>query len=88
MSIAYRPQDAASPQAPRNDPEYVEYLERRITALESRVPRTRLLSHSFLDRSFAVLGHYLVAAVVLEAGLLVLFGIGMVVVGVLANAPR
>ena len=68
-----------------NDPEYIEYLENlenRVTALEARVlPRTALLSDKFLTRAFAVTGYYLVAGLIIEAGVLAVWGI---VFGVLA----
>lgn len=59
----------------RNDPEYVAYLERRISALEQRLPQTQLLSPKFLRRAFAVLGHYFVAALLLEIVLFVVFAV-------------
>jgi hypothetical protein len=56
----------------RNDPEYIEYLERRVATLETaveqlgrRIPNTQLLSRSFFLRAFAVWGHYLVASLTL-----------------------
>lgn len=56
----------------RNDPEYVAYLEQRIVALETRLatlelrlPRTQLMSTSFMSRAFAVLGHYMVASLII-----------------------
>ena len=59
---------------PRNDPEYVAYLELRIANLESRLPKTDLLSQRFLTRAFAVFGHYMVAGLVLNLIGLVVFG--------------
>jgi len=56
----------------RNDPEYIAYLEQRIAALEGRLsavevrlPRTQLMSASFMSRAFAVLGHYMVASMII-----------------------
>ena len=87
MSIVYRPPQAANQNAvPRNDPEYVAYLERRIEVLESRSPQTGLLSPKFVTRAFAVLGHCIVAALVLEAGALVIFGIFAVFIAVVSSA--
>jgi hypothetical protein len=56
----------------RNDPEYVAWLEQRITALEARIPQTGLLSHSFWGRAFAVLGHNLAAGLMVYLPILVL----------------
>ncbi len=47
--------------APRNDPEYVAYLEQRIASLEARLPQTKVVSPSFFARAFAIWGHYFVA---------------------------
>ena len=89
MSIVYRPPTAPSQSStPRNDPEYVAYLERRIAVLESRSPQTGLLSPSFMTRAFAVLGHYIVAALVLEVVALLVFGVFAVVISMVSSSGR
>lgn len=40
-----------------------EDLDRRLTALEAKVPNTKLLSKNIVVRSFAVWAHYLLASV-------------------------
>jgi len=64
MSMTGYPQPVP---VPRNDPEYVAYLEQRILALEARLPQTKLVSPSFLSRAFAVWGHYFVAQLIIGA---------------------
>lgn len=48
----------------------ITHLRRRLDALEDRrietaLPQTMLLDHSFLKRAFAVLGHYFVASLII-----------------------
>ncbi|NUO83767.1 hypothetical protein HUU05_27135 [candidate division KSB1 bacterium] len=48
----------------------IQFLQERLTRLEmqgtnSTQPRTNLLSDKFLTRAFAVLGHYLVASLII-----------------------
>lgn len=62
MSMPGYPQTAM---APRNDPEYIAYLEQRVTSLEARLPQTKLVSPNFLSRAFAVWGHYFVAQLII-----------------------
>ena len=89
MSIVYTPPQATSqPIVLRNDPEYVAYLERRIADLESRSPQTGLLSQKFMTRAFAVLGHYFVAALVIEGVAVVVFGIFAIFIAVVSSAGR
>ena len=87
---------AAAPAAPRNDPQYVAYLEERIAALEARIPDTKLLSNKFMTRAWTVWGHYFVAQLVITAVLWALimvvgvlfsliFGLGMA--GLVSNLP-
>ena len=47
--------------APRNDPQYIAYLEQRIAALEARLPNTKVVAPGFFARSFAIWGHHFVA---------------------------
>ncbi|MRS13218.1 MAG: hypothetical protein EG823_09180 [Actinobacteria bacterium] len=51
--------------APRNDPQYIAFLEQRIRALEARaqtaIPNTKVVAQSFFTRAFAIWGHYFVA---------------------------
>ena len=79
--IAYSTAGSYPPGPLRNDPEYVAYLEQRISVLEQRLPKTNLLSPRFLTRAFAVVGHYFVAGLIIElvvfAGLGLLFGLGL-----------
>ncbi len=42
-------------------------LETRVRELEERVPRTQLLDRRLLPRAFAVLGHYLLAGLIMYA---------------------
>ncbi len=48
----------------------IQFLHERLTRLEmqgtnSTLPRTNLVSDKFLTRAFAVLGHYLVASLII-----------------------
>jgi len=81
MSMTGYPQPAP---APRNDPKYVAYLEQRVSALEARLPQTKLVSPSFMSRAFAVWGHYFVAqfiigliAFVISMILAIIFGLSI-----------
>ncbi|MBA4370219.1 MAG: hypothetical protein C0418_01400 [Coriobacteriaceae bacterium] len=58
-------QPYVQPPAARNDPDYIAFLEQRITALERRLPNTRLIAPSFWTRMWAVFGHYFVASFIL-----------------------
>jgi hypothetical protein len=73
---------------PRNDPEYVAYLERRIGILESRLPSTALLSPKFMTRAFAVMGHYFVAALVVGATTWAVFAIFTLFIAAVVSAGR
>ena len=56
------------PQQPvRNDPQYIAYLEQRIMALESRLPRTNVVSPKFWTRAWAIYGHLLALSLVIGA---------------------
>lgn len=51
-------------------------MQRRLDALEARkthLPATMLLDGNFLKRAFAVLGHYLVAGLIISIPLYLLF---------------
>jgi hypothetical protein len=50
---------------PDIQPDRLDYLEARVRMLEERMPDTRLLDRRFLPRAFAVLGHYLVAGLII-----------------------
>lgn len=64
------------PQPMRNDPQYVAYLEQRIVALESRLPRTNIVSPKFWTRAWAIYGHLLALSLIISA---VVFFISLVV---------
>lgn len=56
----------------------IAHLRRRLDALDAeppatRLPDTMLLDHSFLKRAFAILGHYLVAALIISIPFYLLF---------------
>lgn len=68
----YAQQAAAIPA----DANRVAYLEQRVAALEARLPRTNLLSHRFMQRAWAVFGHYMVSSMILG---LIVFVISMVI---------
>jgi len=58
--------------------------------LEERIPTTQLLDRRFLARAFAVLGHYLVAGLILYvavAAVFVVFGLAMSGVGLFSMIP-
>jgi len=40
-------------------------INRRLTALERKIPETKILSHSFWTRSWAVFGHAIVPAIII-----------------------
>jgi hypothetical protein len=48
-------------------PDRLDYLEARVRMLEERMPTTQLVDRRFLHRAFAVLGHYLVAGLIICA---------------------
>ncbi|MBN2405154.1 MAG: hypothetical protein JXE06_06190 [Coriobacteriia bacterium] len=52
---------------PRNDPQYVSYLEQRIAALEARMPRTNVVSPKFWTRAWAIYGHLLALSLIVGA---------------------
>jgi len=41
-------------------------INRRLTALERKIPETKILSHSFWTRSWAVFGHAIVPAIIIN----------------------
>lgn len=53
---------------PEVQPDRLDYLEARVRMLEERIPTTQLLDRRFLPRAFAVLGHYLVAGLIIYVG--------------------
>ncbi len=54
------------PQPMRNDPQYVAFLEQRIAALETRLPRTNIVSPKFWTRAWAIYGHLLALSLVVS----------------------
>jgi len=54
--------------------------------LEQRLPRTNLLSHSFLTRAFTVLGHYFVASLIIVIPIYILIFIFALVIGGLSGS--
>lgn len=70
-----------------NEPAEVELLRARVARLEARIdeiPRTMLLSRSFMARAFAVLGHYLVAGLIIALPFYVLMFFFALLVGCLS----
>lgn len=68
----------------------IDGLENKVKALENklneiRMPDTALLSNNFLTRAFAVLGHYIVAGLIIS---LPIYGIGIIVVLITAFGSR
>lgn len=47
------------------EPDRLDYLEARVRTLEERIPATRLLDRRFMFRALAVLGHFLVAGLII-----------------------
>lgn len=66
---------------------HVKTLEERVVSMERRqsmqpdLPQTALLSGSFLTRAFAVLGHYIVASLIIVIPLYILIFIVAIVIG-------
>ena len=62
----------------------IEAMRRRIDAIEARtthLPESMLFDESFLKRAFAVLGHYMVAALIISIPFYALFFLIMIGVG-------
>lgn len=86
---------AASP-APGADPQrelnvlrsQLQTLEQRIASMERRqsqlpaLPQTNLLSGSFLTRAFAVLGHYIVASLIIVVPIYIVLFVIILAVGI------
>lgn len=49
-------------------------IEARVSALEARLPSSRLLNGGFLSRAFAVWGHWVVAHTILALGVTIVVG--------------
>ena len=63
-----------------NSPEErIAALERRVAELERTLPRTALVSRSFIKRAFAVWGHYFVAHLMILAPFIVLYVLLMLI---------
>ncbi len=66
----------------------MQTLEQRIASAERRqsqmpaLPKTNLLSGSFLTRAFAVLGHYLVAGLIVTVPIYIIIFIIILAVGI------
>ncbi|MCB2204544.1 hypothetical protein KQI65_07335 [bacterium] len=66
----------------------IKVLEERIVSTERRqsmlpdIPQTALLSGSFLTRAFAVLGHYLVAALIITIPVYVVIFVAFLIIGI------
>ncbi|MBN2565803.1 MAG: hypothetical protein JXB46_08835 [Candidatus Eisenbacteria bacterium] len=64
----------------------LQQLRARVAQLEARVgslPNTMILSRSFLARAFAVLGHYLVAGLMIALPIYALMFFFVIIVGCL-----
>lgn len=66
----------------------IKVLEERVVSTERRqsmlpdIPQTALLSPSFLTRAFAVLGHYIVAGLIITIPVYIILFIILLAVGV------
>lgn len=66
---------------------HVKLLEERIVSMERRqsmqpdLPQTALLSGSFLTRAFAVLGHYIVASLIIVIPIYIVIFIIAIAIG-------
>jgi hypothetical protein len=66
----------------------IKVLEERVVSTERRqsmlpdIPQTALLSPSFLTRAFAVLGHYMVAGLIITIPIYIVLFIILLAVGV------
>jgi len=66
----------------------IKVLEERVVSTERRqsmlpdIPQTALLSPSFLTRAFAVLGHYMVAGLIITIPIYIVMFIILLAVGV------
>ena len=66
---------------------HIKVLEERVVSMERRqamqpdLPQTALLSGNFLSRAFAVLGHYMVAALIVTIPIYVIIFIVFLMIG-------
>ncbi|PLX32152.1 MAG: hypothetical protein C0600_03580, partial [Ignavibacteria bacterium] len=66
---------------------HVKLLEERVVSMERRqsmqpdMPQTALLSGSFLTRAFAVLGHYIVASLIIAIPIYIVIFVIAIVIG-------
>jgi len=68
---------------PDSQADRLYYLETRVRMLEERIPATQLLNRRFLPRAFAVLGHYLVAGLIIYLAVVAVFlSVGVIGSGV------
>jgi len=74
----------AKPLTPKNDEpltlDWAETVEARLARLENRLPDTRLLEKNLLARAFAVVGHEMLAYLMILSPILALLGIGTIAV--------
>jgi hypothetical protein len=67
---------------------HIKTLEERVISVERRqsmqpdLPQTALLSGSFLTRAFAVLGHYIVASLIIAIPIYVIIFIVLIMIGI------
>ena len=65
----------------------IKVLEERVVSMERRqnmqpeIPQTALLSGNFLTRAFAVLGHYIVAGLIITIPIYVIIFVVLLAVG-------
>ncbi|MBN1446479.1 MAG: hypothetical protein JXA28_01010 [Bacteroidetes bacterium] len=67
---------------------HLKTLEERVISMERRqsmqpdLPQTALLSGSFLTRAFAVLGHYIVASLIIAIPIYIIIFVVILMIGI------